>query len=109
MQTQPVRPLVAPDPQSAPVMLRNTPPLTQEETGCYVSCCPRRHGEAQSDEEFRWPASTIVDFIRPTGLRTFLRGLDRYSYSIGPLPHVDKSPFYWAVLGQVAVRNWSLV
>ena len=31
MQTQPVHLLVVPDPQSAPVMLRNTPPLTQEE------------------------------------------------------------------------------
>gem|GEM_PF-6817496 len=99
MQTQPVRPLVAPDPQSAPVMLRNIPPLTQEETGCYVSCCPRRNGEAQSDKEFRWPASTTVVFIRPTGLRTLLRDPDRYTYPIGPPPHVDKSPFYWAVLG----------
>ena len=77
MQTQPVRPLVAPDPQSAPVMLRNTPPLTHEETGCYVSCCSERDGEAQSDEEIGWPASTAVVLIRPTGLRTLLRGSDR--------------------------------
>ena len=53
MQTQPVRLLVVPDPQSAPIMLRNTPPLAQEEIGCYVSCCPRRNGEAQSDKGFR--------------------------------------------------------